>query len=287
MLDEIAKQVAPVLLDSLVTLIAVALAMGIRWVNAHTKNAIVQGITKRLADTTETVVRETEQTMVKQIKEGGLLSPGQAKVVKEATLNSLKTYLGPKGIAELKKVFPKDELEAVLNARIEAAVHDLRASQGVILDTTVEVPRTSVSPPSVKVETKLGGAGLILLVVALLSSGCAVNGTFEEARSSASADHRNAITLGSAPPVRDQAHCESIDHRHEVMEFSAWMTGLAAGATGTVAGAIQGSDETTKNWRIGLGVSAGILGAAAATTAVFSATAATEWAHDCSIGDSK
>lgn len=130
------------------------------------------------------------------------------------------------------------------------------------------------------VKSVIAKAGLIVLVALL--TGC--GGSFEEVRSAAIAQHRSMVKLGAPVPARDDAHCASVDHRHETFVYTAWGTGLSAGATGTVAGVIQGSDDTTKEVRIGLGVASGILATAAAVTTVAAANASTEWAKDCGSG---
>lgn len=126
MIEQITAALMPLLTTALTAIGAFALAATTRWIQAHAKNAQVEGILDRLRDTVATVVAETEQTFVKQLGEGGLSKENAAKAL-DAALASLKTHLGPKGIKELETIFPPSELEKILISFIEAQVHMSKA----------------------------------------------------------------------------------------------------------------------------------------------------------------
>lgn len=121
----------PVLLAGL-TWVAVHVALYIR---AHTKNVLLAGIFTRVNDAVWTAVKEIQQTLVDgmqaALKDDGVISDAEWIAVKATALAKVKSYLGPVGLLALTKALglqTSAELDAWLGGKIEAAVHDLKAS---------------------------------------------------------------------------------------------------------------------------------------------------------------
>jgi hypothetical protein len=122
----------------------------------------------------------------------------------------------------------------------------------------------------------------ILVIAVLALPGCCA--TLEESRTAAIAQHRSMVTLGAAVPARDQRHCDAIDSDHTLFIRGAWVNGLVAGGAGTAAGFIQGTNETSRDVRIGLGITAAVTASLAAASAGYAAKSAADWASECGSG---
>lgn len=99
-----------------------------RWIMEHTKNIKVQGVLMRLDDAVWGAVREVAQTSADVLKDkaaDGKLTAEDKLAVKKAAVDSVRNYLGPKGLIEVKKVLGVDDVAGVLNSKVEAAVHTL------------------------------------------------------------------------------------------------------------------------------------------------------------------
>jgi hypothetical protein len=104
------------------------------WINAKTKNEYLKGVLLRLNDAVLAAVRETEQTVVTQLKAAaadGKLTDDEKRDVKRAAFESVKAHFGSKGVAEVGQVLglSEDALEKMIGARLEAAVHDMKLVQ--------------------------------------------------------------------------------------------------------------------------------------------------------------
>ncbi len=104
-------------------------------IQAHVSNHAAQTALLRLNDAVFDVVRDVEQTVVaaaKDASEDGKLDAADVAAIKAAALGKLKSYLGPKGIAELVKMLgtpSQTAVDTMLASKIEAAVHDLKAEK--------------------------------------------------------------------------------------------------------------------------------------------------------------
>lgn len=104
-----------------------------RWIRQRMMNEHAEGALLRLVDAVETTVKETQQTTVKQIRkaaEDGHITPEEAERIRVDAVKRVREYLGRNGVTHLEKVFDKDQIDAVIRAKIEAAVHDVKASGG-------------------------------------------------------------------------------------------------------------------------------------------------------------
>lgn len=93
------------------------------WLTTNVKNEKLRGILDRLYEAAATVVKEVEQAVVSKLDPN--VSPAQnAETARQAALTSLKTHLGPTGLAELKAILGLEDvpLEQLLLSYIEAAV---------------------------------------------------------------------------------------------------------------------------------------------------------------------
>ncbi len=101
-------------------------------IKAKVKHENVRGILMRLDDAVFVAVRQVQQVVVDQLKAAsadGTLTPEEGRQVKVATLEAIRSYVGPKGVLEICKILGlgDDELERVLGPRVEAAVFELNA----------------------------------------------------------------------------------------------------------------------------------------------------------------
>jgi uncharacterized FAD-dependent dehydrogenase len=127
MLQQVFQQLIPVFETVFAGLLAIALQRATAWMQAHVKDVAMQTALLKLETAVAAVVRETEQTVVADLKTNGApMTPDQrAKVLADA-LATVKTHLGTAGLAEVAKAF-SGSIDAILTSHIEAAVHDLRA----------------------------------------------------------------------------------------------------------------------------------------------------------------
>jgi hypothetical protein len=108
-------------------------------IKAKIKHENVKGTLLRLDDAVFVAVRQIQQVIVDQLKAAsadGTLTSAEREQVKVATLQAVRSYVGPKGLLEICKILGlgDGELECVLGPRVEAAVYELnarRTSNGV------------------------------------------------------------------------------------------------------------------------------------------------------------
>lgn len=127
---EMVEALAPVLMAALTWAGLKVAAL----INAKTKNEYLRGVFLRLNDAVLAAVRETEQTIVAELKTAaadGKLTDLEKLTVKRAALDSVKMHFGPAGIGEIAKTLNLDQdgLERMIGARVEAAVHDMKLAQ--------------------------------------------------------------------------------------------------------------------------------------------------------------
>jgi hypothetical protein len=126
-----------------------------QWVKAKVQNESVAGVLERLMTLAFTVVQEVQQTFVSNLTEP---TTEQLAVARDKAVTSLKAYLGPKGIEELKKVLGLDgdtAVERLIITFIESAVHNLKATpkplSGTLLEAgTISNSDITVNPPADK-----------------------------------------------------------------------------------------------------------------------------------------
>ncbi len=124
------EALSPLLLAALTWVAAKAA----QYIAAKVKNEYVRGVLVRLDDAVLAAVREVQQVTVEAIKAGsadGKLTPEERARVKQAAIDSVKSHLGMKGIAELAKILGLEggAIEKLLSTRVEAAVHDLKVAR--------------------------------------------------------------------------------------------------------------------------------------------------------------
>ena len=118
---------SPVLLAGLTWLVARAVAL----IRARVQNEFLRGVLLRLGDATLTATKELQQTVVDEIKAAsadGKIVADERRRIKAAAVANVKSHLGPKGIAEFARILGLADgaLDALIGAKVEAAVHDLR-----------------------------------------------------------------------------------------------------------------------------------------------------------------
>jgi hypothetical protein len=100
------------------------------WLKARTTNARAAGILERLGQLAMAVVQETEQTVVSKL--GDKADGAALLAARDATLMSLKSHLGDKGLKELEVVFGLEDQDAVIKMLItfiEQAVNSLKTAR--------------------------------------------------------------------------------------------------------------------------------------------------------------
>ncbi|MFZ5892531.1 MAG: hypothetical protein ACOY0T_15835 [Myxococcota bacterium] len=110
-------------------------------VDAKVKNEHVAGVLHRLDDAVTVAVREVEQVVVTELKAArsdGILNPDERLRVKGAALAAARSYIGFKGLLEIGKILglKTDELDRLVEARVEAAVYEMRVERGPVLNGT-------------------------------------------------------------------------------------------------------------------------------------------------------
>ena len=131
---ELGLKVLQILSPILLAALTWVAAKAAQYIQAKVKNEYLRGVLVRLDDAVLTVVREVQQVTVEAIKSGsadGKLTPDERARVKQAAIDSVKSHLGMKGIAELAKILGLEggAVEKLLSTRVEAAVHDLRIAR--------------------------------------------------------------------------------------------------------------------------------------------------------------
>lgn len=103
-------------------------------IKAKTKNEYLSGVLVRLNTAVMDAVKAIEQSVVEEIKRAsadGMITDAERLSIKQTALNSVKAYLGVKGLNEVGRVLGLTDaaVEGLISDKIEAAVHDLKKTQ--------------------------------------------------------------------------------------------------------------------------------------------------------------
>ena len=110
----------------LMALVAYGVHQASAWLKARTTNELAHGIISRLDEAIVEVVREMHQTAVAQLKEAaadGKLSKSEAGKIRDTAIAKVRSYLGPKGVAELQRIVGPD-IKAIIETKIESFLLD-------------------------------------------------------------------------------------------------------------------------------------------------------------------
>ncbi len=123
-------------------LLSPVLLAGLSWlsvkaaqlISAKVKTEYLKGVLVRLDDAVFAAVREVQQVTVDDLKAAsanGQLTPDERAKVKQAAIDTIKSHLGAKGIAEVANVLGLEDgaVDRLLTTRVEAAVHDIKAAR--------------------------------------------------------------------------------------------------------------------------------------------------------------
>lgn len=124
-LSQAIEALAPLLL----AVLTLASAYAAKLINARVRNEYARGALLRLTDAVSTVVRETQQTTIDDLKaasEDGRIDESEIEDIKRNAIDRVRTYLGKNGVRELERVFDSDAIEEAIKAKVEAAVFDLK-----------------------------------------------------------------------------------------------------------------------------------------------------------------
>jgi hypothetical protein len=131
------QALSPVLLAALTWVAARAAQL----IHAKVRGEYLRGVLLRLDDAVMAATREVHQVVVEELKAAstdGRLTPEERARVKARAVETVRSHLGMRGVAELAKVLGLDDggVEKILSTRVEAAVHDLkRARVNGVADT--------------------------------------------------------------------------------------------------------------------------------------------------------
>jgi len=124
----------PHLITALAPLLIALLSWGFaelaRLIRARVRNEYARGALERLNDAVSTVVKEQTQTTIADLKEAasdGKITKLEAIEIRDKAAARIRTYLGTKAVKDLEGVFDRDMIEEIIKAKIEAAIHDMKA----------------------------------------------------------------------------------------------------------------------------------------------------------------
>jgi hypothetical protein len=143
-MQPVVAQVTAALIPLVAAVASWALYAVANWLRTKARTEYERGVIARLTDAVETVVRETQQTTVADIKaaaEDGTITEAEAREIRDSAIARTKAYLGKTGVADLKKVFDSDAIEGVIKSKIEAQVHELKTATPPV---PVDVVKTEV-----------------------------------------------------------------------------------------------------------------------------------------------
>lgn len=103
------------------------------FIKAKTKNEYLSNVFVRLNVAVLDVVKSIEQNVIKEIKQAnqdGKISAEEKQAIRSIAINSVKSYLGVKGLTQLGKILGLDDnaLDSMIETKIESAVLDLKKS---------------------------------------------------------------------------------------------------------------------------------------------------------------
>lgn len=104
-----------------------------QFISAKVSNAYLQGVLVRSSEVIFAVVKElcqTEADAIKLARADGKLTDDEKSNLKAVAVDTVKSYLGAKGLGELAKVlgFDPAQIDAFLGTKIEATVRDVKLS---------------------------------------------------------------------------------------------------------------------------------------------------------------
>jgi len=110
------------------------------WIQAKVDNATLEGILVRLNSAAFSAVTEVYQSTAEALKAGaadGKLSDEDKARVKQTAIDSVKSYLGPKGIEVLMAVMglkSESELDKAIGGKVEGAIYQLKRNSANRID---------------------------------------------------------------------------------------------------------------------------------------------------------
>lgn len=123
---EVVKALSPILV-ALLGLIGVKIN---QMLQAKIKNVTLEGILARLNDTVWNSVKEVEQTFVSNLPDNA--NADDFAKAKQMALDTIKSHMGPKGLAELQNILGLNDPAAVdkyIVTILESRVHDLQTTK--------------------------------------------------------------------------------------------------------------------------------------------------------------
>lgn len=111
------------------------------YVTSRIHNESVAACVRRLDDLALRVVKDVYQSYVAPLKDGDAWDTNSQMRAKESALRAMRSYLGPKGLQELEKVFGLDgSVNELLGTFVESAVHDNKRDGESVTWTPPQLP---------------------------------------------------------------------------------------------------------------------------------------------------
>jgi len=119
-----------------------------QWIDLRVKNDRANSILKRMADAAADIVRDVsavEYKLALERSKDGKLDAGDRAELRNAAVDRLKTYMGPKALAELGGVMKvgSDALEVIVASKVEKAVDDMKLARVAAQNATPVAPVVS------------------------------------------------------------------------------------------------------------------------------------------------
>lgn len=161
MMKELLPQIVDLLVPVVMALLAWLSTAATKWINAKVQNEYVSGALSRLNDAVFTAVKATEQTVAAELREAaadGQITKEEAESIKSHAVDSVKAYLGNKGMGELKRVLDADSINKMIEDKIEAYLQDRKMDIAAMMIGDNGVPELDEDEEvETEVETEDGG----------------------------------------------------------------------------------------------------------------------------------
>lgn len=147
--EQVATQVLPMVATVASTALLALLGVAGKWLVDHTKSQRVKDILGRVCGAANDAVRDVSNTMVDDLRKGGVLTPAARTALKAEALAKLQATLGSVTVDKVRDVlgFASDvELLAFLNTQVESAVWRMKIQQVAAAAAPPAIPPVAAPP---------------------------------------------------------------------------------------------------------------------------------------------
>lgn len=139
-LTTIVARAAEILLPVFFGLLSLAAFRASRWLAARLKHEALRHAVERLEDAVLDAVKAQEQVVMSGLRRAaadGRIDPAELGAVKAEAIATIRSYLGTRGLDELRAIVGDEALEAMIRTKLEAAVLDAKTYSAKPTTTTV------------------------------------------------------------------------------------------------------------------------------------------------------